>query len=113
MCTFGSQNLVPKVCEYIKSVHTFGRHAVKKNFPQKNYYFVYLSFFLLLNKLHLCFQGEKRNTSLTTTNKIESRKYVRRKSEIPHDSRTVKALQDYQPPEEYLSPAENELQASY
>jgi hypothetical protein len=29
MCTFGSQILVVKVCEYIKSGHTFGRRAVK------------------------------------------------------------------------------------
>ncbi|XP_031565319.1 serine/threonine-protein phosphatase 2A 56 kDa regulatory subunit gamma isoform-like [Actinia tenebrosa] len=41
-------------------------------------------------------------TAPIATNKIESRKFVRRKSEIPHDSRTVKALQDYQPPEEFL-----------
>jgi hypothetical protein len=27
-CTFGSQNVVPKICEYVKSGHTFGRHAV-------------------------------------------------------------------------------------
>jgi hypothetical protein len=26
--SFGSQNIVPKVCEYIKSGHTFGRLAV-------------------------------------------------------------------------------------
>jgi hypothetical protein len=28
MCAFGSQILVPKVCEYIKSSHTFGRRSV-------------------------------------------------------------------------------------
>jgi hypothetical protein len=29
MCLFGSQNLVPKICEYIESGHTFGCWAVK------------------------------------------------------------------------------------
>jgi hypothetical protein len=28
MCTFGSQILLPKVCEYFKSGHTFGSHTV-------------------------------------------------------------------------------------
>jgi hypothetical protein len=31
MCTFGSQNLVPKVFKYIKSVHILGCHAVSHN----------------------------------------------------------------------------------
>ncbi|KAJ7351733.1 Serine/threonine-protein phosphatase 2A 56 kDa regulatory subunit delta isoform [Desmophyllum pertusum] len=35
--------------------------------------------------------------------KPENRKFVRRKSELPHDSRTVNALSDYNGPEEYLS----------
>ncbi|KAK3742246.1 hypothetical protein QZH41_009008 [Actinostola sp. cb2023] len=45
---------------------------------------------------------------INTTTKNQSRKFVRRKSDIPHDSRTVKALQDYQPPEEYLVSASSE-----
>jgi hypothetical protein len=31
MCTFGSEILVPKACEHIKSGHTFGRRALKNN----------------------------------------------------------------------------------
>jgi hypothetical protein len=33
MYSFGSQILVPKVCEYIKSGHTFGRCTVKDELP--------------------------------------------------------------------------------
>jgi hypothetical protein len=37
MCTFGSQSLAPKVCEYIKSGHTFGCHAVKHYLKEQWY----------------------------------------------------------------------------
>ncbi|KAL9954203.1 hypothetical protein ACROYT_G041707 [Oculina patagonica] len=37
--------------------------------------------------------------------KPENRKFVRRKSELPHDSSTVNALSDYHSPEEYLTTA--------
>lgn len=43
-----------------------------------------------------------------SSKKPENRKFVRRKSELPHDTGTVNALTDYHSPEEYLNSAPQE-----
>ena len=42
-------------------------------------------------------------TQVASGKRPENKKFVRRKSELPHDRRTVKALSDYNAPEEFLT----------
>ncbi|KAL9954211.1 hypothetical protein ACROYT_G041715 [Oculina patagonica] len=49
--------------------------------------------------------GGQNSLKEFSAKKPENRKFVRRKSELPHDSSTVNALSDYHSPEEYLTTA--------